>query len=521
LPILSLIWGEEGSLYLGTDGEGVYRLAGDGDLASLTAGSGELSRAAVPHLGLAGDRLYAATPTTLFYADVTGDQPVVWTKSLPIPGWISDLVVMNERTVVVGTETSGVYRSTDAGASWQAASEGLGLAAGQMVDVTALRADPLEAGVLYVAVDHLLGSTQVHRSAAGTFATIDGGLSWQALQGPTFPEAETATELLVVEGRPLFVQAVTAYGPRSYVPDVEGALAALQGAEPEARARAATILGLARAEEAADPLLAALGDPEPAVSMAAAGALGRIAAPSAAADLLLALQHPREQVRLGAAQALGVMGVEAAVEPLRGMLLRGEGAEVVRSAEALGRIGSPAATDALLVALADADLTPRRHAAMAALEEMGPAAIEPLTRMLASADAQARHNAAEGLGWVGSPQGTAALLEALDDESAMVRSRAAWALGEIGDPVARAALERLRSEDPAAGVQVAATVALQRVRGEISAAAGGPVSWPELLRQLEAMRWLMLALSVAAAAWLALGGRGFAPVSTLNRLRNR
>jgi hypothetical protein len=76
-------------------------------------------------------------------------------------------------------------------------------------------------------------------------------------------------------------------------------------------------------------------------------------------------------------------------------------------------------------------------------------------------------------------------------------------------------------EDPAAGVLVAATVALQRVRGEIAAAAGGPVSWAELLRQLEAMRWLMLALSVAAAAWLALGGRAFALDSTLNRLRNR
>jgi HEAT repeat protein len=501
LPILSLAWGEAASLYLGTDGQGIYRLSAGGTLAAIAPPQGELASARVQQLVVLDGRLFAATPTVLFHTDDDGE---TWVKSLPVSGGISALMPIDRETILVGTQVLGVYKSTDAGQAWQPALEGLGLAAGQMVRVTALRADPQEPGLLYAAVDHLLGSTEVHASAAGTFVTLDGGLSWQPMAGPAFPEARHTSELIVVAGKPLYVQAMTPGGLQQYGPDLPGSLAALSSDEPQERAAAARMLGLARAREAGEALLSTLNDSDPAVSLAAANALGRINDPAIASGLLVALQHPDDQVRLGAARALGMLGVEGAVEPLRSMLLTGEGPAVNMAAEALGRIGSPAAADALLAALADPEMTPRRHAAQAALEAMGETAVGPLMEMLDSQNVYARRNAAQALGWIGSPSATAMLVETLEDSSAVVRRQAAWALGEIGDLSARAALERAQQRDPVDAVQAEAGAALMRIEKQPEMAARWPASWAPALSRFQALRWLVLALSLAGAAWLAV-----------------
>ncbi len=516
--VLGLVWGEAGDLYLGTDGQGIYRLAADGSLAALATAPRELASAAVRHLAWVDGRLFAATPTALFYTDDGGR---AWAKSLPVPDWVTALAATDRKTIYVGTATTGIYKSTDAGQIWRPALDGLGLAAGQMVQVTALRADPGEPSVLYAAVDHLLGSTQVHASAAGTFVTLDGGASWQPLTGPAFPEAGHASSLVVVPGRPLYVQAVTAHGLQGYSPDIAGALAALQSGEPQAQVAAARVLGLAQAKEAGKALLLALGSSDPAVSLAAADALGRIKDPATVSSLLPALDHPQEQVRLAAARALGLMGVEGAVGPLRTMFLRGEGATVSVAGQALARIGSPAAIDALLTALADPTPTARWHVALAGLESLGEPAVPQLVEMLNSKDAVARRNAAQALGWVGSPAATRALVEALRDRDTGVRERAAWALGEIGDPAARAALERAQARDASAQVRTEAGLALIRLREQPASAPAWPVSLAVTLNRLQAMRWLILGLSLAGATWLAVGNRQLASALALQRSLKR
>jgi HEAT repeat protein/photosystem II stability/assembly factor-like uncharacterized protein len=536
IPVSSLVWGDNGSLYVGTDGQGVYHLAGDGTLIGMSATQGELATARIVDLTLAEGRLFAATPTALFYTDevspdlISGDQIsddreseiALWTKSMPVPERVTTLAATDRQTIYLGTATMGIYRSADAGRTWQPAWEGLGLAAGQMVRITALRADPQEPDVLYAAADYLVGSTEVHASAAGTFVTLDGGASWQPLAGPTFPEAEHASALVIVPDKPLHVQAVTADGLQGYAPDMTRVLAALESDDSRTRAAAARQLGIARQQGMSNELLAALDDPEPAVRLAAAEALGRINDPTVIPGLLVALEHPSDPIRLGAAQALGIMGVEAAVEPLRAMLLRGEGLEVSVAGEALGRIGGPAATDALLTALADPVPTARWHVAMAGLETMGEPAVGPLVTMLDSQDGYARRNAAQALGWIGSPSATAALVEALEkDRDATVRNQAAWALGEIGDPAARRALERAQMRDPAAEVQTAAGWALSRVPEQSEAAPGWAVRWAPALNQLQPLRWLVLALSLAGAAWLMMGTRPLAAVPLQLRSRNR
>ncbi len=508
LAAVSLVWDEAGALYAGTDGQGIYRLGADDVPAVMAMAPAELAGARVKHLAQAGGRLFAATQSALFYTDDGGQ---TWAKSLPAPGPISALAATDRETVYVGTETLAVYKSADAGRTWQEAAEGLGLAAGQMVRITTLRADRDQPGVVYAAVAYVVGSTQVHASAGGTFMTLDGGDSWQAMAGPTFPEAEQAVDLMRLPDRPLSVAAVTAGGLQSYAPDTARAMAALGSSDGAERAAAARLLGLAQAREASDALLAALADPERAVSLAAAEALGRMADPANSSALMVAIEHPDEQVRLGAARALGLMRSEAAVEPLRAMLMNGGGAAVTVAAEALGRIGTPAATDALLAALADAEMSPRRHAALGALEMMGEPAAGPLTEVLSSSrDEHARQNSAQALGWIDSAQATPALVDALEDRSEAVRGQAAWALGEIGDPAARAALERAAEGDGSALVRVEAEQALSRMAEKPQAAASQPVTWPYVLSRLQSMRWLILGVSVVGAAWLALGDRRLA-----------
>jgi HEAT repeat protein/photosystem II stability/assembly factor-like uncharacterized protein len=516
LPILSMVWDEKGALYLGTDGYGLYRLNEDGTMVTIASSGSELASSPVKYLAYVEGRLFAATPDVLFSTDDGGE---TWAKSLPVSGGrVSALAAVDRDTVFVGTDTSGVARSTDGGWTWQPALEGLGLAAGQLVSITALRSDPVEPGVLYASVDYLVGATEIHASAAGTFVTVDNGARWQPLVGPTFPQASHATSLVVPVNKPLYVQAVTAGGLQAYTPDVAGALAALQSGDPSVRSDAIRMLGLARAEEAGPALLAAVADPDPAISMAAAQALGRIDSPATVSGLLVALDHPDEQVQLSAARALGMMAVEGAVQPLRDMLMNGDGAAVSTAAEALGRIGGPGATDALLAALADPDMTPRRHAALAALESIGEPAVGTLTPLLASSDPYARSNAAQALGWIGSPSATDALVQALGDKSSLVRSEAAWALGEVGDPAARAALERIQQRDPSAVVQAVAGRSLTAIEQQPDRTSGWLASLAPALNRLQALRWLILAVSLAGAAWLAMTNTRMAlPVLQVNR----
>jgi HEAT repeat protein len=517
LPITKLVWDVDGGLYLGTMGRSIYRLAADGTLLDIAVAHGELATAEIVDLSLTGGHLFVATPTVLYH---TADRGATWIKTTLLPERVTAIAATDPQTVYAGTATVGVYRSSDAGRTWQPAWEGLGLAAGQMVNVTALRADPSEPGVLYTAVDHAVGSTHVYASAAGVFVTVDGGASWQPLAGPSFPEARHASSLVLITGKPLNARVVTAEGLQGYVPDVMRLLTALESKDPRMQASAARQLGMARPQGVWNELLAALNDPDAAVRLAAADALGRINDPAAVPGLLIAMEHPSEQVRLGAARALGMMEVEAAVEPLRNMLLQGEGLEVSVAGEALGRIGGPAATDVLLTALADPQPTARWHVAMAALEGMGEPAVAPLVAMLEGQDTLARRNAAQALGWIGSSSATPALLRTLEkDRDLSVRGQAAWALGEIGDPAARRALERAQLGDPAVEVQIAAEGALSRVPARSEAAPGWATRWAPALNQLQMVRWLVLGLSLIGGAWLMMGKGSLAAVPL--RLRHR
>lgn len=523
-PLSSLTWDEGGLLYAGTQEGGIYRLGSDGSKVSITTAGSPFGQTPIVALDEADGRLFAATPTTMFYTDAaaSADGAADWLETAPVAGWITTLAAVDPEVVYAGTATLGVLMTTDAGQIWGLAGEGLGLAAGQMVNVTALRLDPREPGVLYAAVNHTLGATEVHSSAAGAFVSLDSGANWQPLAGPSFPYARPASALVTMPGRPLAVQAVTDEGLQAYEPDVAGALAALHSDDAATRAQAVRLLGLARAKESGDELLAAVSDMDPGVSLMAGEALARLNDPATASGLLVALEHPNERVRLVAAQTLGQMGIDAAVKPLRNMLFRGSGTEATFAGQALGRIGSPAAVEALVAALEEPVPTSRWHAAMAGVEAAGQAAVGPLQDLLDSRDVYVRRNAAEALGWIGMPEATPGLVDALRDHDETVRSRAAWSLGIIGDPAAQRALQSASAGDPSLDVREQASRALTLLQTDpVQARQSWYVDWAPWLNRLEPVRWLLLTLSLAAAAWLMASTRPRVPVFLQPRPRER
>ncbi|HSJ55877.1 MAG TPA: hypothetical protein VLC95_01775, partial [Anaerolineae bacterium] len=133
-PVLSLAWDQAGILYLGTAGDGIYRLAADGTRDPLRSGETELDEGQVYHLATSQGRLVAATPTLLFTRDeATG----AWTRSEPVYDGITALAALDSGPVYVGTEVSGVWMTADAGQTWlPAGAADLGFAPGQMVAVT-------------------------------------------------------------------------------------------------------------------------------------------------------------------------------------------------------------------------------------------------------------------------------------------------------------------------------------------------------------------------------------------------
>lgn len=91
---------------------------------------------------------------------------------------VTALAVASDQVLYVGTESLGVFKSTDGGLTWQAANHGLGLVPGSRLMVTDLTLDPQDPRVVYVTTAYLFGSTQIHVAPLGVAVSRDGGASW-------------------------------------------------------------------------------------------------------------------------------------------------------------------------------------------------------------------------------------------------------------------------------------------------------------------------------------------------------
>lgn len=436
--------------------------------------------------------VYSVVGRTLYRSE---DGSRTWLESATLPSVATALQPANHDTALLyaGTESAGVLRSFDRGQTWQAISDGLGMTAGAILEVSALALAPNNDQLIYAATGYWLGNTTLHFSPNAVLFSPNGGANWLPLAGLGL-NAQRITALAAQPDRPLTVRATFADG-QSHMFTADASVLAQLTTAPAAPA---------------------------AQRAAAAQALGLLGDPAGIPALLEALHSSDVPVVARAAEALGVLRAAEAV-PALAELLAGEPVAPSAVAQALAAIGTPAALDALVAALNSEAMTPARHAVMAALEQLGSRATPALLATLSKGAPAAQRNAAEMLGWIGDPAAVADLLAALNNADASVRAQAAWALGEIGDPAAWSALAAAAESDANTEVRLLATSALSRLpdpptvtvptvpargalapRNAASPAGNSSVlplpDW--LAKAMPALRYVILALVLAFAALL-------------------
>ncbi len=159
-------------LYVGTDGQGVYRFDEARHSYELIGGV-SLYNAHVNGLVIGPDgRVYALTSDGLFVSD-----GFAWEKLESLPELAVSLAVAPgaPQTLYAGSASTGAYRATDGGQSWEQISTGLDMIPGVALRVTALTADEQDPNHVVAATAYGVGS---RIAPGGIYESTNAGLDW-------------------------------------------------------------------------------------------------------------------------------------------------------------------------------------------------------------------------------------------------------------------------------------------------------------------------------------------------------
>jgi photosystem II stability/assembly factor-like uncharacterized protein len=172
---LSVDPNQPGVLYVGTDGQGVYRFD-EGRNSYELLGGVSLYNAHVNGLVVGPDsRVYALTGEGLFVSEGGA-----WQKLETLPELAVSLAVApsDPQVLYAGGTSTGAFRATDGGQSWERVSNGLEIIPGVALRVTALAVDEQDTSHVVLATAYGVGS----RLARGSiYESYDAGLNWAKL----------------------------------------------------------------------------------------------------------------------------------------------------------------------------------------------------------------------------------------------------------------------------------------------------------------------------------------------------
>ena len=120
-------------------------------------------------------------------------------------GRVTVVLRAEAETIYVGTESAGLFRSTDGGATWVPLTAKMDVPMANLT-VTALAAGE-NSNVIYAAVGYWLGTSEAHFAPFGVNVSRDGGMTWQAMAGEV--PARSIVAMAVDVNDPDVVLAVT------------------------------------------------------------------------------------------------------------------------------------------------------------------------------------------------------------------------------------------------------------------------------------------------------------------------
>ncbi|MCI0479722.1 YCF48-related protein [Candidatus Uhrbacteria bacterium] len=188
------------AIYLGTDGDGlVYSLdAGDSWQKSAGYGTGRVSAIAVDPKNKC--TVYAATANRIYKTETCGrDWATVFVDPRTDKSF-TQLIVdwFNPTILYAGTSEGDIFKSVNAGASWQASTRVEG------TPISTIVMDPRDSRIVYV-------GTQ----GDGIWLTKDGGNTWSQVKkqfGDEFRDARRVTQVVLDPKTPDMLYVVSKYG---------------------------------------------------------------------------------------------------------------------------------------------------------------------------------------------------------------------------------------------------------------------------------------------------------------------
>jgi hypothetical protein len=169
-----------------TAGEALANLAGH------WAGAAGKTGESVPVLAVAPGHPNWVYVAALNQLSVSRDGGATWTSvEAPLPSHVSAMAInpTDPHVIYAGVDSSGIYKSTDAGATWFAVNTGLGLAPGVRLRVTALAIHPENAEHLFAARGVWIGTSRVELVPLSLMESRDSGGTWFAIDVPEFDQA--------------------------------------------------------------------------------------------------------------------------------------------------------------------------------------------------------------------------------------------------------------------------------------------------------------------------------------------
>ena len=139
---------------------------------------------------------YVATDDTLYVLTDSDNWHTV--STLPAAPTALAAGGTDGQIIYLGTETNGLYKSADGGATWRAMRTGLPQA--ERLAVTALAIDPgadAQASQVSMTLEAALGTTELHITSLGVYYSGNGGESWTQVS-----DAQEATGLAIDPATP-------------------------------------------------------------------------------------------------------------------------------------------------------------------------------------------------------------------------------------------------------------------------------------------------------------------------------